>query len=390
MTFAEIIHPITITEFFEEYYEKKELHIKRKDANYYHRFLSLEEIDGYVQLKQTYSPNVKLAYQGEEISPLVYSKELTSIGAYQSDKDKLMNHFDKGYTIKYDKLHQTYPQLASKVSGLEQELGICIRTSLYISPKETQGYGVHTDRHDVLALQLNGTKFWKVKMSNQSLPSVYNTPISVDWEAMDEVKTYEINSGDFFYCPRGLAHDVYTKSKSSTHFTLGFKPVYQYEVLNELSSVAYEKNNLRKAIPNNYASDADRKEFAIQFKKDLHALIDEMDANSIIDRSVEKMQAKQLGIQSNVFLNRFYEPSIEDQYVVKDKDSWRLEKQPMCVELRKGNLKYNLPLQAFPTIEKLFIGEKLSLKDLDFGVEKNQSLKLLKRLVSIHFLTRLS
>lgn len=387
MTFAEIIHPITIKEFFSEYYEKKMLHIKRDDAKFYHQFVSPEEIDSYVQLKQTYSPNVKLAFKGEEISPIAFSKQLSSVGAYQVDKEKLLSYFDKGYTIKYDKLHQTYPPVAKKVSALEQEIGIKIRTSLYITPPETQGYGIHTDRHDVLALQINGAKLWKVKMSDELLPSVYKTPINVDWEEDNEVEIIKVNSGDFFYCPRGLAHDVYTESESSTHFTIGFKPVYKYELLNELSTIAYKNESFRNAIPNNFSSNDEREEFISSFKKELHDLIDTVSAEDLLKTAEEGLKAKQLNIKKSRFASRFYEFDSSDLFKMDNCNKWTLTEDAFSIKLIQGAQSYNFPLQTKEVLKQFIDGATINYGNLDFQVNKNQSKKLVKRLVSINFLT---
>ena len=225
MNFAQIIHPISVEEFFNDYYEKKPLHIVRNNPRYYHTFLSLQEIDSYLQLKQTFAPNVKMAKDGKSISPQLFGDIDATIAPYKANPDKILELLKSGHTIKYDLLHRTYPPLAEKISALENELGIKLRSSLYFTPENSQGYGLHVDKHDVLALQLNGTKNWKVSFAKELLPSNYDIDVQVTWND-GEVKTIELQAGDFFYCPRGLAHDVYTTDESSIHFTIGFKPLY--------------------------------------------------------------------------------------------------------------------------------------------------------------------
>lgn len=381
MTFAEIIHPITIREFFEEYYEKKMLHIARADAGYYHQFLSPEEIDGYVQLNQTYSPNVKLAYQGKEISPLEFCGEIGSIAPYQVDQKKLLHFFDQGYTIKYDKLHQTYPPLAAKVSNIEQELGIKIRTSLYVTPENTQGYGIHTDRHDVLGLQINGTKMWKVKMAEEKLPSVYKAAVKVKWEEQDGIDVIEVNSGDFFYCPRGLAHDVYTQGSPSTHFTLGLKPVYRYELFNSLSKEAYKKEYFRKAIPNNYTSKKEVEVFKDQIKSELLKIVDDLSVDDLLRESKEQSKGEMLNFSEGLFFNRFYEPAPDDRFKIKD--HWSFELTKVGVRLVKKTQHYNFPMQTKSVFEKIFKEQYFKWSDLRFEFSSEQNKKIALRLLQI-------
>jgi ribosomal protein L16 Arg81 hydroxylase len=328
-----------------------------------------------------------LAFKGEEISPLVFSKSITSVGAYQADKNKLLNYFDKGYTIKFDKLHQTYPPIANKVSLLEQEIGLGIRTSLYITPANSQGYGIHTDRHDVLALQINGTKLWKVKMSDELLPSVYDAPVNVEWDQTGGDEVITVNSGDFFYCPRGLSHDVHTTDLASTHFTLGLKPVYKYEVLNQLSKAAYEKDSFRTSIPNNFTSLKDKALFLAEFKAELHALIENVSVDDLLEGAIDEMKQKQLNVFAGAFASKFYEFDNEDIFLVKEPSQWVLISESLCVKLSKGDKSYNFPLQLKSSLESFLRGDQIRMKNLEFVGNKNQSLKLVKRLVSIKFLT---
>lgn len=381
MTFAEIIHPITVEVFFNEYYEKKLLHIKRSEPSYYHRFLSPEEIDSYVQLNQTYSPNVKLAYQGKEISPLEFCYEIGNVEPYRVDRLKLLYYFDKGYTIKYDKLHQTYPPLAAKVSFVEQELGIKIRTSLYVTPPNTQGYGIHTDRHDVLALQINGTKIWKVKMAEDKLPSVYKTPVNVNWEEQDGIDIIEVNSGDFLYCPRGLAHDVYTGGSSSTHFTLGLKPLYRYELFNLISKEAYKKEYFRKAIPNNYTKTTEIEDFKREIKVELLKIINDLSIDQLREQATQQIKGDSLNFSEGLFFNRFYEPAPQDRFEIVD--NWQKDSTKILVMLIFGEQHYNFPIQTKKVFDKIFEQKYFKWSDLNFELSPEHNKKIAQRLLKI-------
>lgn len=387
MTFLEIIAPISIEEFFNEYYEKKPLHIKRDDPHYYCGLISLNELDLYMQLKGTYASNVKVAYRGEEVSPHKFSKEVTGIETFNAQPDKLYNLYQQGHTLKYDKLHHTYPPLAQKISDIEKEIGMKIRTSVYITPENSQGYGMHTDRHDVLALQLNGTKTWRIAQSSEFLPSHYLAPIDVDWERHDNIETIKLNSGDFFYCPRGLAHDVYTEDSSSTHFTLGLKPVYRYQLLDQLGKKAYAEQFFRYSIPTKFESEASIDQFKKAWKLKFNELIDNVTVDELIQLSTNRLSYEQLNMQLHKFHKEFYEPNNNDEYVVSSQ-KWQLTSEKIVLKASKDNKTYNLPTIVKSDLDRLLKGGRLSIATFGSQLSTKQRRKLFKRLIKIGFIKK--
>ena len=382
MNFAQIIHPISVEEFFNDYYEKKPLYIARNSATYYHTFLNLPEIDSYIQLKQTFSPNVKMAFEGKEVSPLLFCDNDNDVAPFKANPQKMLALFKQGYTIKYDKLHQTYPPLASKVSFLENEIGLKIRTSLYITPENSQGYGVHTDRHDVLALQLNGTKIWKVKYSEEILPSLYDGKVlPTNWE--DGAQEIHLQAGDFFYCPRGLAHDVYTKDESSIHYTLGFQPMYGYKAMEYLSELAYENAFFRKALPNKLFSEGQKERFANEFKNEFKKFIDGIDIDALLNKKSKESTSSLIEFSENRFLSQFYQPSASDIFMINPNISWQLSFTKVACRIELDRISNDFPFLLKDFFSSLKNKSEFSIHDMGTELNEKQKLKLVKRLMKL-------
>ncbi|MCX6183291.1 MAG: hypothetical protein NT150_15365 [Bacteroidetes bacterium] len=386
MNFSEVIHPVTVKEFFDDYYEKKPLYIARNNPSYYHTFLSVQEIDAYLQLKQTYAPNVKMAFQGKEVSPLLFCDPAGSVVPFRVNPDKMLDLFKQGYTIKYDKLHQTYPPLAQKVSAIEQEIGIKIRTSLYITPENSQGYGVHTDRHDVLALQINGAKIWKVKSSTEILPSVYQTNIAVNWTE-EGVQEICLKAGDFFYCPRGLAHDVFTKDQSSIHYTLGFKPVYGYNLVEKLSALAYKNSFFRSAVPNNFSSVADRDSYQKRWQKELEEIIALMNFDDVDVLGEEATKQSQINFEAGRFIAQIYQPSLSDKFVLCS-IPWELTFTKVACRIDILGGKHDFPYLLKEFFENIKSDTLFSTSLDKLNLNDAQKLKLIKRLLKIQLIRK--
>jgi ribosomal protein L16 Arg81 hydroxylase len=383
MTFEEIIHPISLKEFFEEYYEKKMLHIPRQNSAFYHRFIHPKEIDLHLQLKQTYSPNVKVLKDGKFIPPVLYSSELKGVGAYVAKPMSLLQLYRDGCTLKYDKLHLTYPPIAEKVSKLEKELDINIRTSVYLTPKNSRGAGLHTDSHDVLALQINGSKTWKVKFCDVALPSSYTTILPENWEK--DIETIVLKAGDFFYCPRGLAHEVFTEDQSSIHFTIGFQPIYGYDLVKKLEKLAYKNDFFRKAVPSVVSTDEEREDYKKEFMNALQQLLEEnvFDKISAIGES-SKLES-QLNMVEGTFLSEIYTPNREDNFKVAK--NWTLEKTNFGCVVTLNLLKFNFPINFYAALTFIRTQKEIQLNEILVDEEEKVFLKFIQRLLTVKILT---
>ena len=382
MTFAEIIHPISIEDFFENYYEKKPLHIQRNQSNYYHDFIHPSELDIHLQLNQTYSPNVKVVRNGEIVNPVYYSFEQKSVGPFIANPRLLLKEYQNGSTLKYDKLHQTYPPIAKKVSQLENELDVAIRTSVYLTPKNAKGYGLHTDRHDIFALQISGCKIWNLKFSEEILPSTYGTKINIAWDE-NEIQRIELKAGDLFYCPRGLSHEVFTENETSIHFTLGLQPVYGYDVVKQLGKLAYKELFFKKAIPGPFNLDEN---YQTNFKNELHKLIDSLSIEELFSLVNTKNELNQLHIEENLFLGEIYQPGNED--VLQVSKNWEMTTNKYACVISKNGSIHNFPINTISVFEKLKNAQQIKISDIETDLPIEHQIKFLSRLIKIKILIK--
>lgn len=102
--------------------------------------------------------------------------------------------------------------------NLESALQCPVQVNLYATPGDAQGLGDHTDRHDVLVLQIRGEKTWDV------YPSVATWNGQADHT--DKPQKIVLQSGGWLYLPKGIRHEVRNNgSEPSVHLTVGFYPL---------------------------------------------------------------------------------------------------------------------------------------------------------------------
>jgi len=135
--------------------------------------------------------------------------------------DLLYRALDDGCTIIIDGCQDYFPTVLSLTNEIEHQFQCQSWANLYISAESATSFGCHFDDHDIISVQLFGTKRWNIYKPTYASPnrgdkSFYlNPPVS----APDLVEN--LSQGSSLYLPSGYWHDVHTISPHSLHMTLG-------------------------------------------------------------------------------------------------------------------------------------------------------------------------
>ena len=120
---------------------------------------------------------------------------------------------------------------AAVAATLSAELGLPCGANLYVTPPHAQGLAMHFDDHDVVVLQLAGSKAWRVfpAACGAGLPRLFaaRTAPCCDGAAPTE---HTLTAGDVLYIPRGFPHAAATRECASAHLTLAIEcwPAFEW------------------------------------------------------------------------------------------------------------------------------------------------------------------
>ena len=125
------------------------------------------------------------------------------------------------------------------VSSWRRELGVFVSAGFYSTPKGKQGFLYHSDKTDVLVLQLEGSKRWEVcgrELPKLHLPPSYGevTHFSVaDSEQRRRLLAacgpVELAQGDTLYLPVGVVHRALaTLGDASLHLTVAVPRTHHF------------------------------------------------------------------------------------------------------------------------------------------------------------------
>ncbi len=223
---SNLLDPISVLDFFEKYFEKDYLKIRVNNKIIFDDTLSaLSDILDRENLRW---PEVRLVNDGAQIQKEEYTFSYLYNNRFEFrdiiDKDSIDNYYKSGSSIVITHAHKLSKMIKNTNLTIGNDFGLDTHINIYITPPNSQGYKLHFDTHDVLVLQLSGSKMWEV-YNNVGLPpkdTNFMEHLSLcDDKVKKEVKLMQY---DLLYLPRGTFHNVFTGNEHSVHATIGIIP----------------------------------------------------------------------------------------------------------------------------------------------------------------------
>jgi ribosomal protein L16 Arg81 hydroxylase len=273
--------PVGKQVFFEEYWEKKPLVVKRRSPDYFSSLLSLDEVDRVITTLGLRYPIITLKNADQAVTSDDYTMQGDLI-----DVAKVYQLFEKGSTITLAYLDTVVETLAAFGRNLEREFSFPFQTNVYLTPARAQGAKHHYDSHDVFVLQIAGSKHW----------TTYGTPVKLPLRGQDfdasvhergePTLELELEAGDCAYIPRGLVHDARCGETTSLHISVGVLHWTWTDLLLEaIADVSLNDPAFRQALPPGFArQDFNRGHAREFFRELLTQLSAKCDLDAILNR----------------------------------------------------------------------------------------------------------
>ena len=120
----------------------------------------------------------------------------------------------------------------------------------FLTPAGSQSTPYHIDHHDVLAVQIDGSKVWQVEPEPRAPnPHVTYQPESDIDPSLIKASEITLEQGDALFLPRGTVHRAAASDQSSLHLVFGLKsPVWADVVSYAVTEFAAKETALRGDI----------------------------------------------------------------------------------------------------------------------------------------------
>lgn len=374
-----LLSPFSTETFLQDYFEKKFLHVERRDKNFYSWLTDLSSIDAILSDRVFRFPSLRLTKNGEEISSDVYSNDKFI------DMTAVNKKFNEGFTIILNALHEQDGKLGELNRSLSQQLGHPFQMNVYITPPNSMGFPPHYDTHDVFILQVHGEKKWRVYEDESiSLPTKMMEFQSNQHRPGKDFKEIQLSQGDLLYLPRGVFHDAETSTNLSVHITLGMLFYTWTDLLVQLVLDQSKKNiELRKSIPLLYEKQTNTADWMNEWDSMIAGIFTQNDAQTSIDAF------------RNNLLNNLHIPIpglLQQREMIENTSldqSFRLHPDKCC-QIRKkkdeillewNNVQWTFPDYAENTLRTIIAKPTFQMSDLPEDLDRESLWILLKRLI---------
>ena len=255
---AWLLRPISVETFLTEIWAKTHHHVARDCAGYFENLLPGPSL----------TEDLVAAFC-QESSALRLMRETDKKGAdsYRLDDGSLdlvgiRDDFADGYTIVLDGVERHIRAIAALSQSIEVELNFPVQVNAYITPPRSQGLVPHYDDHDVLILQIQGSKTWhiyegadipprEIQREKDKAVAIEDLPSPID---------LQLEAGDVLYLPRGKVHEAETNSEPSIHLTVGVHaPTALMLAVGALYAQSFHDDRLNAQLPPRHLDDGDQR-----------------------------------------------------------------------------------------------------------------------------------
>ncbi len=214
----DLLSPVGRERFFTEYWQAKPLLIRDRAYGALDGVLDEHAIDALIGLRAMRPSDIRAVKNHEPIP----SDDLFPDGV--ADKQGLLDAFASGHTLVFDKIDQHLPALASMLFRWEQDLKLPIRANAFYTPRGSSGFHRHYDTHDVIVIQVRGTKTWDVCDDPLPLPHEEQQRLSSHYASKARlIARIDLRPGDIAYLPRGFVHSAAASETDTLHLSVSIR-----------------------------------------------------------------------------------------------------------------------------------------------------------------------
>jgi hypothetical protein len=173
---AWLLQPLSVETFVDDIWAQDHYHVKRGRPGYFDGLLpGPSAVDELLELFRREPAAVRLVKGRDKKGSDNY---LLADGSL--DVGRIRNDFADGYTIVLDGVEKYVRAVAKVARSIEVELNFPIQVNTYITPPDRTGLAPHYDDHDVLILQVQGSKIWHLYLGADRPPrEIQRDPLDV-------------------------------------------------------------------------------------------------------------------------------------------------------------------------------------------------------------------
>ncbi len=252
MSLGWLLQPLEMQTFLDKVWGAAHYHVKRGRPDYFDSLLNGP--DAVEELLECFGREPTAAVR------LVRGNDKKPSDAYRFadgslDVARIRTGFADGYTIVLDNVERYVRTIGSLSHSVEAELNFPVQVNAYVTPPESRGLVPHYDEHDVLILQIQGSKTWHLYDVDVPPPEMERRE-ALDTATLPSPTGILLDVGDVLYLPRGRVHAAETGAEPSLHLTVGIHaPTVLTMMIRALHSLSLRDERVHTRLPPRYLDD---------------------------------------------------------------------------------------------------------------------------------------
>ncbi|MFD0440566.1 cupin domain-containing protein [Streptomyces chartreusis] len=204
---------------------------------------------------------------------------------------ELHQQLAKGASLVLDAIDELHEPIAELAQHLEGWLRTRVQVNAYASWTASEGFGTHWDDHDVIVVQIDGSKRWRLFSPTRTAP-LYKDTAEPNPPPEQPLADVVLHPGDLLYLPRGWWHAVSAdQGTASLHLTCGLTPHTGADLVGWLSEDLRSRDRIRTDLPL-HATPAERAAYLTELRT---LVLDALDDPTLLDRFAAARDAEDPG-----------------------------------------------------------------------------------------------
>ncbi|HZU51932.1 MAG TPA: cupin domain-containing protein [Sphingomicrobium sp.] len=251
ISFAEIICPdggsIEDSDFARHFREKKMLHIAQDDRTRFEHLLTWEMINDLLSLNMMEERGIRITRDGRDVPTTLYRTKAREAWGNFVDSRKLHDLVKQNASIAINSIQFLSPPIRRLANQVEIALGQEVWVNCYMTFGGGGAFAMHFDPHDVIVLQLQGSKHWFLYEDPEPAP-LENAPQPKPPAPREVAFETNLQAGDVLFVPRGTYHRAAVTDSDSLHLTIGIHTFKGVKFIDFVRSAAEKERFFREDV----------------------------------------------------------------------------------------------------------------------------------------------
>ncbi len=289
MTFTidHLFAPLTLDEFVANYWQKEPVVLRDRKVSHSTLF-TLDDIDDFIERTAPSGKEYDFFTAGTAVKRDAFCGHGDHV-----EIGKLFSLFDDGGTVHVTNVQKYWPPVGAFCRSVQKQLGCNFEADFWLTNANQFPAYYHYDGHDVFALQIFGSKRWRIWNTLTNVPRS-NSGNNLDEQSLGEpIYEFDTKPGDLIYLPWGTPHAVTIREGYSLHLGFGIHPpTWADMIMNMLDRYDDQREGLGGYVP--FA--ALRNEGDLEFAQE-----------SLVEMVKELASKEAVGDAFNVYRSKFLE-----------------------------------------------------------------------------------